>query len=399
MLLPSLLRLGGLALLWSSHSALGVWQPPLQGIATLTHYDLPANYVASCGCVGRSTRYPTAALNALAYGGTTSFAPSCGACYSLTLLNTSYSPPPPVGDGIVYAQGDSKAPNVVVKITDLCPLAPGWCNATETQGNTLGSQMHFDLAWPSQGISKDFFPGDHDYGVWWTTYERVDCKEWNGNDDKEAVGSEWDLQNSACCPSNPLLSSDEDTAVNTSSTDTATAAKALSSSLSVSLSSSSPSSSSFSSSSISARSIIASQHRRNSRAIQTRDKANDSKPQEQTCPSYSEVVDAGQSLEGLVPNTSNILSSKDDYSNAATSSILSAKSHHLYRRPIQIGQWLSWLLAYPTMKWTQQRHDEAGQKRIGASDVKRRCGKEAIVIPQYEADQFGEPPLLSRRDL
>lgn len=179
-MLPLPLLLIIFALLWSEHGVRGFWTPPTKGIATLTHYDLPADYIASCGCVGRSTRYPTAAINALAYGGTTSFAPSCGACYSLSLLNTSYSPPPPDGDGIVYAPGDSKAPTVVVKITDLCPLAPGWCNATETKGNTLGSLVHFDLAWPSKGISKDFFPGDHDYGVWWSSYERESGQELRG---------------------------------------------------------------------------------------------------------------------------------------------------------------------------------------------------------------------------
>ena len=32
---------------------------PNNGEATMTHYDLPKDYIASCGCVGGSTKYPT----------------------------------------------------------------------------------------------------------------------------------------------------------------------------------------------------------------------------------------------------------------------------------------------------------------------------------------------------
>ena len=38
------------------------------GPASLTHYDLPTNFVAACGCTPASTHYPTAALSQLAYG-------------------------------------------------------------------------------------------------------------------------------------------------------------------------------------------------------------------------------------------------------------------------------------------------------------------------------------------
>ena len=38
------------------------------GNATLTHYTLPYNYVAACGCTPSSTHYPTAALSQMAYG-------------------------------------------------------------------------------------------------------------------------------------------------------------------------------------------------------------------------------------------------------------------------------------------------------------------------------------------
>lgn len=188
------------------------------GYASLTHYDLPRNYVASCGCVGTATHYPTAAVNRLVYGSNTSFGPSCGSCFQLKLVSTPLAAPPPVtdlqvwGDGVYYSDSDvaaGKTPNLVVKIIDLCPGIGGpWCNATQlvngtVQGNSLGFDMHFDLAWPSAAISKSFFPGSHDYGVWNVSYQAVSCEEWNGYDDKAALGSDWDQQSSACCPANP----------------------------------------------------------------------------------------------------------------------------------------------------------------------------------------------------
>ncbi|EPQ27195.1 uncharacterized protein PFL1_05118 [Pseudozyma flocculosa PF-1] len=196
---------------------------PTEGQATLTHYTLPSDYVASCGCVGRSTHYPTAALNRLAYGSNTSFAPSCGLCFELRLVSTPLANPPPPpddpdapwGDGIFYpdsAVASGQTPSVVVKITDLCPGAGGpWCNATMNPdgtlaGNQLGSLVHFDLAWPSVAIPNSFFPGDHDYGVWNVSYAAVSCDRWKGNADQGAVGSDWDQQDAACCPRDPAPS-------------------------------------------------------------------------------------------------------------------------------------------------------------------------------------------------
>ncbi|KAN0062873.1 hypothetical protein ACQY0O_004694 [Thecaphora frezii] len=198
------------------------------GYATLTHYDLPSDYVASCGCVGRSTHYPTAALNRAAYGSNTSFGPSCGLCFELRLVSTPLSPPPVAdgddgdtgdrgggGDGIYFPLNEveqGKTPNLVVKITDLCPGAGGpWCNATVADdgamvGNSLGSMVHFDLAWPAKGIPQNFFPGDHDYGVWNVSYQTVSCDLWKGFGDAAALGSDWAQQDSACCPNNPAPS-------------------------------------------------------------------------------------------------------------------------------------------------------------------------------------------------
>lgn len=194
------------------------------GYASLTHYDLPRNYVASCGCVGASTHYPTAAVNRLVYGSNTSFGPSCGSCFEIRLVSTPLAAPPPQspsetwGDGIYFSANDvdsGKTPSLVVKVTDLCPGIGGpWCNATQlangtTQGNSLGFDMHFDLAWPSQAISKSFFPGNHDYGVWNVSYQSVSCQNWAGFSDKAALGSDWDQQASACCPNNPSPSGND----------------------------------------------------------------------------------------------------------------------------------------------------------------------------------------------
>jgi hypothetical protein len=41
---------------------------PDYGPASMTHYNLPTNFVAACGCTAESTHYPTAALSQMAYG-------------------------------------------------------------------------------------------------------------------------------------------------------------------------------------------------------------------------------------------------------------------------------------------------------------------------------------------
>lgn len=145
---------------------MALFQVPPSGISTLTHYTLPPNYVASCGCVGAVTSYPTAAINRLSYSSTSSFGPQCGSCVRLTLqttpLATSWNPIDFTPTGRNSSQ---EAPSVVVKLVDSCPdIGSEWCNATMTEGNKLGYQVHFDLAWPSRGISDDFFPGGQDYG-------------------------------------------------------------------------------------------------------------------------------------------------------------------------------------------------------------------------------------------
>lgn len=43
------------------------------GYATMTHYTMAPGYIASCGCTGASTGYPTAALSQMAYGSSTNY--------------------------------------------------------------------------------------------------------------------------------------------------------------------------------------------------------------------------------------------------------------------------------------------------------------------------------------
>ncbi|KAI0790767.1 RlpA-like double-psi beta-barrel-protein domain-containing protein-containing protein [Abortiporus biennis] len=176
-------------------------QYPSDGIATMTHYTLPENYIASCGCTAASTHFPTAALSQQAYGSSTAYGPGCGRCFKLTLLNTFLSDPPFFPD---------VAKSIVVKITDLCP-APGgtWCSATASQPNEGGSFLNFDLAWPSPAIPDDFFPsnasfyGYTDFGVWNISYESVSClQDWAGSKQRAALGSV-DDGSSACCPADP----------------------------------------------------------------------------------------------------------------------------------------------------------------------------------------------------
>jgi hypothetical protein len=92
------------------------------GYATMTHYTLPENFIAACGCTPSSTDYPTAAMNQMAYGSSTSYGPACGRCFNLTLLDAFTANPR-------FYPNVTKS--VVVKVTDLCPLSQsGWCNAT-----------------------------------------------------------------------------------------------------------------------------------------------------------------------------------------------------------------------------------------------------------------------------
>lgn len=142
---------------------------PDNGFASMTHYTLPLDFIASCGCVGSSTHYPTVALSQMAYGSSTAFGPGCGRCFNLTLINAFLVDPP-------FYPNVTKS--IVVKVTDLCPKTGRWCSASKDSVNefvhvsvhslwtnsklkrSAGHQLNFDLAWPSSSIPDDFFPSD-----------------------------------------------------------------------------------------------------------------------------------------------------------------------------------------------------------------------------------------------
>ncbi|PVF96755.1 hypothetical protein CPB86DRAFT_786686 [Serendipita vermifera] len=176
-----------------------IWHPPTTGFATITHYTLPLDYIASCGCTGKSTHYPTAALSALAFGSTQTYGPGCGACYRLKPLNTFLSTPS-------FYPPEEDLRDIVVKITDLCPTWSAWCEATADEPNEAGNYLNFDLAFPSPSVPENFFPsnasyyGYSDFGVWNATYEAVSCSEWAGWNDAAALGSVTNLGDSVCCP-------------------------------------------------------------------------------------------------------------------------------------------------------------------------------------------------------
>ncbi|QRW08001.1 hypothetical protein RhiLY_07000 [Ceratobasidium sp. AG-Ba] len=188
-----------LSLLASAFAA-QAWSYPNDGIATMTHYTMNVGTIASCGCTGGSTYYPTAALSALAFGsdGTVGFGPSCGRCFNLTLLNTFLSAPP------FY-------PNPTKSIVVKCPAISQWCDATESKPNAGGTRLNFDLVWPSVAVPDDWFPSDEglygytDFGVWNISYQSVSCVDhWAGGHDPAALGSVNNLGNSVCCPADPL---------------------------------------------------------------------------------------------------------------------------------------------------------------------------------------------------
>jgi hypothetical protein len=115
------------------------------GPASMTHYTLPLDFVAACGCTGESTHYPTAALSQMAYGSSVDYGahifiiscrsmlifilgPACGKCFNLTLLN------PVIATPMFYP---SVVKHIVVKVTDLCPRSrAGYCSGTNAKPNS-----------------------------------------------------------------------------------------------------------------------------------------------------------------------------------------------------------------------------------------------------------------------
>lgn len=67
---------------------------PDYGPASLTHYDLPTNFVAACGCTPASTHYPTAALSQLAYGSSADYGAHIFLLYRVIHADTCSKDPP-----------------------------------------------------------------------------------------------------------------------------------------------------------------------------------------------------------------------------------------------------------------------------------------------------------------
>ncbi|KAH8828577.1 RlpA-like double-psi beta-barrel-protein domain-containing protein-containing protein [Flagelloscypha sp. PMI_526] len=186
---------------------------PNSGMATMTHYDLPLDYITACGCTTKSTHYPTAALSQMAFGSSNAYGPGCGRCFRLGLVDTWVSDPP-----YILTDSQRKEKQLVVKVTDLCPMnGNGWCSANASSTNPGGAYLNFDLAFPSPNgaIPSDWFPSNEsfygftDFGVWNVTFEQVSCvDQWAGGKDGAALGSvEGQGPESVCCPKDPLTNS------------------------------------------------------------------------------------------------------------------------------------------------------------------------------------------------
>jgi len=186
------------------------WEMPARGQASLTHYDLPLNFLASCGCAYGASYEPTAALSALAYSGAERASvgpgPGCGRCFRLTLQAPHM---PDDTDEPPLTMPDPR-PSVVVKIVDKCP-SDQFCQASHQLPNKIGFQIHFDLALPSPALNLSFFPSDEgrfgyrDFGVWIIDYEAVSCEEWAGWSNRTNLGVEpsYPGYEDSCCPFNP----------------------------------------------------------------------------------------------------------------------------------------------------------------------------------------------------
>ncbi|KNZ62180.1 hypothetical protein VP01_1302g1 [Puccinia sorghi] len=220
-----------------------VWEMPARGEASLTHYDLPLNFLASCGCAYGASYEPTAALSALAYSGderaSVGPGPGCGRCFRLTLQAPHF---PPNSGEPSFTMPDPP-PSVVVKIVDKCP-SDQFCQASRRRPNKvcsprahteihrnstfsppfflsthgcpaaalqIGFQIHFDLALPSPALNQSFFPSDverfgyEDFGVWIIDYEAVSCEQWAGWSNRSNLGVETSYPGyeDSCCPINP----------------------------------------------------------------------------------------------------------------------------------------------------------------------------------------------------
>lgn len=123
----------------------GYVQNPV-GNASFTMYS--GCSAAACGV---SATGFTAAMNQLSYGAPPGVGPgdACGRCFAVTANLDPFSPS--------FAGPFS---TVVVKVTDLCPVAGNqeWCGQTQASPeNAHGEAVHFDLC-EDTGAAAAFFP-------------------------------------------------------------------------------------------------------------------------------------------------------------------------------------------------------------------------------------------------
>ncbi|KAI8453561.1 hypothetical protein BY996DRAFT_4582994 [Phakopsora pachyrhizi] len=206
---------------------------PTRGSASLTHYDLPLNYLASCGCSYGASYHPTAALSSFAYSGldskTIGPGPACGRCFKITLISASEASPPFVIPEPSESNNHRPRPTVVIKVVDKCP-SPVYCSAAPGRLNKLKRLIHFDLAVPSPELNLSFFPsnqelyGYSDFGVCEldsvlslllfdsmsclkgnVDYETISCETWSGwsNESNLGVEESYPGYQDNCCPRDP----------------------------------------------------------------------------------------------------------------------------------------------------------------------------------------------------
>ncbi|KAI0085190.1 endoglucanase V-like protein [Irpex rosettiformis] len=149
--------------------ATGGYVQQASGTASFTYYS-------GCGspACGRSASGFSAAINQLSFGSApgSGAGDACGRCFALTGNADPYSP------GYTGPFGKT----IVVKVTDLCPIAGNqeWCGQTQSNRNNQHNEpFHFDICEDTGGAAQ-FFPSGH--GALTGTFQEVSCSQWSGSD-------------------------------------------------------------------------------------------------------------------------------------------------------------------------------------------------------------------------
>ncbi|KAJ7080275.1 endoglucanase V-like protein [Mycena crocata] len=156
------------AALQSRAAAGGYIQLPGPGNASFTMYSGCAQPACGVAVTGFS-----AAISQLAFGSVPGLGPgdACGRCFALTGTADPFSP--------AYTGPFGKS--IVVKVTDMCPVAGNepWCGQTVSkQANQFNLPIHFDIC-EDTGGSAVFFPSGH--GALTGTWSEVSCTQWTGS--------------------------------------------------------------------------------------------------------------------------------------------------------------------------------------------------------------------------